>query len=239
MQEVIQGLSDGLAAIKSAIENASEGIPSMEGKHLGDALVINQEEDFEPSGYGWETVNFVPTPLLASTGQVLTVKEVNNEKTYGWENAPSELPTYGVSEGGKALKVNSAGTGLEWGNAGGGEVYSSSEAVVGTWTDGRPVYQKVYTATVGGNTSTGIQHGLYGIADQIVNVDGIAYIAPGTFYKLGDLRTIDNGQVTNAIGISEVMLQDLGSIGIFSGKTYNGLSINFMVYLRYTKSADL
>ena len=210
MQEVIKGLSDGLAAIKSAIEGASEGIPSMEGKHLGDALIINEEEDFEPTGYGWETVNFVPTPILASTGQVLTVKEVDDEKTYGWENAPAS-----------------------------GEVYSTSETVVGTWTDGRPVYQKVYTATVGGNTSTGIPHGLYGIADQIVDVSGIANVGANTFYKLGDLRTVDNGQVVNSIGVSAIMLQDLGNINIFSGRAYNGMSVTFKVYLRYTKSADL
>ncbi len=202
----VEGLDELLDAIK---EGAGEGLPSMEGKHLGDALIINQEEDFEPSGYGWETVNFVPTPLLASPGQVLTVKEEDDVKTYGWENAPAS-----------------------------GEVYSTSEVVVGTWTDGRPVYQKVYTATISGNTSTGIPHGLYGIADQIVSVDGIVKAGTG-YYKLGDLRTIDNGQVANAIGIANVMLQDLGNIGIFAGRAYTGWSLTFTVYLRYTKSADL
>ena len=203
----VEGLDELLDAIK---EGAGEGLPSMEGKHLGDALIINQEEDFEPSGYGWETVNFVPTPLLASPGQVLTVKEEDNVKTYGWEDAPTA-----------------------------GEVYSSNEVVVGTWTDGRPVYQKVYTATVGGNTSTGIQHGLWGIADQIVDVSGIVNIGTSTFYKLGDLRTVDNGQVVNSIGVSTIILQELGSIGIFSGRAYANMSLTFHVYLRYTKTADL
>lgn len=203
----VEGLDELLDAIK---EGAGEGLPSMEGKHLGDALIINQEEDFEPSGYGWETVNFVPTPLLASPGQVLTVKEEDDVKTYGWADAPAS-----------------------------GEVYSTSESVVGTWTDGRPVYQKVYTTTVGGNTSTGIPHGLYGIADQIVDVSGIANVGANTFYKLGDLRTVDNGQVANAIGVSAIMLQDLGNINIFSGRAYNGMSVTFKVYLRYTKTADL
>lgn len=202
----VEGLDELLDAIK---EGAGEGLPSMEGKHLGDALIINQEEDFEPSGYGWETVNFVPTPLLASAGQVLTVKEEDDEKTYGWEDAPAS-----------------------------GEVYSSNEVVVGTWIDGRPVYQKYYTTTIQGNTSTGIPHGLYGIADQIVDVSWIVK-AGSTYYKLNDIRSIDNNQVQNAIGVSAVMLQDLGSIGIFAGRAYTGISLTFNVYLRYTKSADL
>lgn len=203
----VEGLDELLDAIK---EGAGEGLPSMEGKHLGDALIINQEENFEPSGYGWETVNFVPTPLLASAGQVLTVKEENDEKTYGWEDAPAS-----------------------------GETYSSNEVVVGTWTDGRPVYQKVYTGTFTGNNSSGIPHGLYGIADQIVNVDGIAKIGTTTYYKLGDLRNIENGSVSNAVGVSMVMLQELGNIGVYSGRAYSGMSVTFIVYLRYTKTADL
>ena len=201
----VDGLDELLDAIK---EGAGEGLPSMEGKHLGDALIINQEEDFEPSGYGWETVNFVPTPLLASAGQVLTVKEENDEKTYGWADIAA------------------------------GETYSTSETVVGKWIDGRPVYQKVYTATVSGNTSTGIQHGLWGIADQVIDVSWIVK-AGSTYYKINDLRTIDNNQVANAIGVSAVMLQELGSIGIFSGRAFSGYSLTFNVYLRYTKSADL
>lgn len=70
--------------------------------------------------------------------------------------------------------------------SGGDDVYSNTERVVGTWTDGKPLYEKTFyipNPTNSGYTQHDISNlGIAFIHALTANRDGAAWIAPGNFF---------------------------------------------------------
>lgn len=96
------------------------------------------------------TIRNMPDSSEADVGDVLT-HTISGD---GWYPPAKELPTY-TSEDEKYLKVVDGD--LEWAEVSGGEVeYSTTEKVIGTWIDNKPIYQKTIVATSPINVLTSV-----------------------------------------------------------------------------------
>ena len=133
---------------------------------------------------GLSDVNLTPP----TDGQVLTYDNVNSE----WVNANPSGGGDSVSwtqlqvSGTKIAEIDINGTTQDvyapTGGGGGGHIYSTSEQVVGEWTDGKPIYEKTWNFTERTvNTNTWVS--LTGVS--VANVDTpILCIARSSRYAL-------------------------------------------------------
>ena len=124
-------------------------------------------------------------------------------------------------------------TNSKWVNAnesggGSGHTYSETEHQIGTWIDGKPVYEKVYIITsVTTNTN-------YKIADfptnmnEIIKLEAILKQSSNTYVKFNW-----------AWGTSEGLRIRTNSNGIeaYIASTYSGIQA-VRIYLQYTKTTD-
>ena len=154
----------------------------------------------------------------------------------GGASALTDLEDVNVSSpsDGQMLKYN--GTSSKWENvsASSGHTYSTTEQVVGTWIDGKPLYEKVLIQDSG--ISTGdveIPHGINNL-DEIIFVVGNGCLADGKKILLP--LTSRNGNNYN-IGITEY---DSSSVWVEVGVSYVGVyAIDLIkIIIRYTKTTD-
>lgn len=80
------------------------------------------------------------------------------------------------------------------------QIYSTSEKVVGCWTDGRPVYQKTIsytmpTITTDGTRVVGNYVAIGSSIGTVVDIKAIAYNSTGKYYEL--LNTVDKLEESN------------------------------------------
>lgn len=132
------------------------------------------------SGFGWNPpTEELPTYTSSDNNKVLTV----DDETLTWKTIPKELPNILSSDEGKVLKVSN---GLPtWQEGGGGyDNYSTTEHVVGTWIDGRDVYEKtIYCGSKQGRGSVVIAN--YPTSNDIdyLSLKEISYIVNNTYYE--------------------------------------------------------
>ncbi len=112
------------------------------------------------------------------------------------------------------------------------ENYSTTEQVVGTWIDGKPVYQKVIENTVTLNS--------YAVVGTINNVkDTISVnwlVAPSNFGSFGRTGYLNSNYYT---GIqAEIDASNVLTISIWGKEGTNGASTSVRVIVRYTKTTD-
>lgn len=105
-----------------------------------------------------------------------------------------------------------------------GEIYSTTEQIVGTWIDGRPVYEKIINMGAGPNSTTkNVAHGISNL-DFIISMDGF-----------GGSRSLPIGMTSTAnttvIGKISVSGSDLVWY-----TTYNATSENGYLKVRYVKT---
>lgn len=120
----------------------------------------------------------------SDAGKSLTVNADGTDVEWEQINVPSPLPVYGPSDAGKALTVNAAGTDVEWQKM--QHIYSTQEHVVGTWIDGRNVYERTYevnTTTPLGTNSYAFNHGITDL-DRVINYYGSSYWPGGAGGKM-------------------------------------------------------
>lgn len=110
-----------------------------------------------------------PLPSGGTTGQLLT-KTTNGEE---WADAPTELPSGGTA--GQFLKKTT--NGVAWTNS--IINYSTDEHIVGTWINGKPIYEKTFDIGVlPGNQTVQYPHGIENL-EWVVRTYGIAGPAEG------------------------------------------------------------
>ena len=113
-------------------------------------------------------------------------------------------------------------------NWGGNLNYSLEEQIVGTWINGKPIYQKTYvwSGTLPTNGTTKIPAGID--ADTIVNIGGIIYRS-GFFTKVVEPQS--TGQLVNTY-----YFNGDGNIYIHSILQYQNATA--WITLQYTKTTD-
>ena len=79
-----------------------------------------------PGATQLSVTNPVPTPASADNGKVLTV--TNSSGSFGWADAPTELPAQ-LGTAGQVLSVNSGATGVEWATVQSGSSYTAGDGI--------------------------------------------------------------------------------------------------------------
>ena len=116
-----------------------------------------------------------------------------------------------------------------------GEVYSTEERVVGTWIDGKKIYQKTIFV---GSLSTGsanVNHGVSNL-DCLIQTFGTAYRADGLKFAIPvlDCSNTTTWRIVIHGENSGKLLIDVGS-----GFTGNYALSNITITIRYTKTTDV
>lgn len=174
-----------------------------------------------------DTLSSGGIPEVTSNGKVLTSKVTGTETSTEWKD-PDDLvnsvPAPTLADDGKVLTANEDGT-YEWAeSSGGGVAYSTTEHAVGTWIDGRTVYEKTLQVTGSTNTNFSTAHGISNL-NYIISVDGMMIFATDVVPFNG------NGEAR--VGVYNT---NSTSIFIFSGNAYGTSNATFYVTLRYVKA---
>ena len=137
-----------------------------------------------------------------------------------------ELDKYGAWErtGGEGTVTISTEEYTRLLNSSNANNYSTSEQVVGTWTDGRPVYQKTFTGT---GTSTGSTYYIVGQTTTLLPdiekvVNSSAYASFGGYLDYNTRLSIDIATGSNLL-----------SIGQSIGSTSN--EFDYIITIQYIK----
>ena len=115
--------------------------------------------------------------------------------------------------------------------------YSTTETVIGKWTDGKPLYRKAYPITINHTGSGSTQ--AYTNNHNLSNVETI-YINRGASYGLvgadrlgADSLYVDNGT------LGFYMRNEVNTTRIRTDVYYSAnTSINLIIILEYTKTTD-
>ena len=108
--------------------------------------------------------------------------------------------------------------------------YSTNEHVVGTWIDGRNVYEKtIYFGNLPNNDKKNVAHGIVNL-DKVISFSGFAYYSS---YILSIPKTAIE---SSSWGI-DIFIENADSITIQTGQ--NRSSFVAYVTIQYTKTTDI
>lgn len=113
-----------------------------------------------------------------------------------------------------------------------GEVYSTEEVRIGTWTDGKPLYRKVIKVTP---TISNSEYSKYEFTHKITNIDVITKVDAFTKNNYGETWPLPNmSSSSSGTGIKSV---DRTKVIIYSMREgWSGW--DFYITLEYTKTTD-
>ena len=112
--------------------------------------------------------------------------------------------------------------------------YSTEEKVIGTWIDGKPVYEKTIHIDSISSTSFTVNHGISNLK-EIVSLDGsIRGTMSNAYYyePLNDHAGMNSGDSTRVADINQTII----SVQVGSGRASTATDAN--ITLRYTKTTD-
>lgn len=132
------------------------------------------------SGVGWyPPTKELPVYTSSDNNKVLAI----NNDTLTWETIPKELPNILSSDEGKVLTVSNGVPSWQEGGSGSAN-YSTTEHVVGTWIDGRDVYEKtIYYASKQGRGSVFIDNYPTTLDVDYFTLNEISYTINNTYYE--------------------------------------------------------
>ena len=108
--------------------------------------------------------------------------------------------------------------------------YSTSERVVGTWIDGRPIYQKTIDfGNLPNSTSKTVLHNSSDI-DLIINIDGMAYNASTLDFFVPLVDVNPGGTIINRVTVSKTQ--------IFIDTKNDRSAFKAYVTIQYVKTTD-
>ena len=148
--------------------------------------------------------------------------------------------TLGGVKVGTGLSIDGNGVLSASGGGGGSHTYSTTEQVVGTWIDGKPLYEKtIFIGNVARNNSASVSSGVSDI-DKVIELKGIGeqiadnsawadYNQPQGFIPIPNYRS-----TTYYCGIA---ISSSNNIGINLTSDYQRLD-NCYAIIRYTKTTD-
>ena len=120
----------------------------------------------------------------------------------------------------------------------GGEVYSEEEQVVGTWTDGKPLYQKTIHSTLPSSTGTDKFEDIGATIDTIVDIKAQALRDNNYSYAVNGVCVL--GDFSSAVMINATnnnASSNKNKVGFVVNKT-QFVSRPIVVTVQYTKTTD-
>lgn len=122
------------------------------------------------------------------------------------------------------------------------QIYSTTEKVVGCWTDGKPVYQKTITSTLPTPTSDGVDAtGSVSIGASISTLVSLSLMAKkseGTTIYVNETAILDaNGRYVRVYGFTNAGGSDANKVAIINNKASWG-GVTCYITVQYTKTTD-
>ena len=118
------------------------------------------------------------------------------------------------------------------GGSNNGVNYSTAEQVIGTWIDGKPLYQKtIVCGVMPSSTTKSVAHGISNIK-RIVSIEGYSFNSTA-----GNLTVPLPFVSTSALGSQMDIRCDFTNVTVITGTGRQNFAESF-VTLRYTKTTD-
>lgn len=115
------------------------------------------------------------------------------------------------------------------------DVYSTSETVVGVWTDGKPIYRKILTGTT--SSSAGSDSSIFALSslniDTIVKMDGFVGYSSSSSWSSGSMMPL-NYDYDSTHYCTTYYYSSNNSIYAKCGQA----SCTITIILEYTKTTD-
>ena len=106
--------------------------------------------------------------------------------------------------------------------------YSTEEKVVGTWVDGKPLYQKtVYISAFPNSADLNVAHGIQNL-DKVINISGYAYNGSNQFLTIPRVTGSNNLNIDVDVLGANIRISVGSNLSHFSGH----------ITLQYTKTTD-
>jgi len=119
---------------------------------------------------------------------------------------------------------------------GGGHHYSTTEQVIGTWIDGKPVYEKTIYCTIASGSETNTPHGISDIS-QIISIDAVTIKASNTNEDFRPIPFTYATSSTDSKWYAGVTITK-NNVYIEAGQSFGNRHTACYVVLKYTKTTD-
>lgn len=147
---------------------------------------------------------------LKNTNGTLTIETISNRNVYSGKNAYVTIKYTKSTD--SAISIGDAND------------YSTEEKIIGTWIDGKPLYQKTLTGSYGQNTNFDL---------NITNADKVIIKRAGIILSTGEY--IPHGAYTNVDNyLSFFITSDKARCGVRSSPSY--YNSTYYVTIQYTKT---
>lgn len=120
----------------------------------------------------------------------------------------------------KFVNTNESGGGSE-------HTYSETEQVIGTWTNGKPLYEKTYLGDLDSSAS-------YMVIGTLSNVDVV--LAFGSVKNQSNMNTMQIGSYVNSTYYTGFYMGVNGTLQLYYGNDLRGYK--YRLVLQYTKTTD-
>lgn len=119
--------------------------------------------------------------------------------------------------------------------------YSTEEQIIGTWIDGKPIYQKTIdcgAGPTGNNTAKSVAHNIANI-DKVISYDGISFYSDGeTFIKIPDVMNSDTNGTLGNLTIQVRVTINKTNISLVSAGDRSSVFAKIYITVQYTKTTD-
>lgn len=219
----ISGGGSGSGYSETTIWSGSE-TPSTSGTQINltdnisnyDEIVFVMDTDYIGSN------SFLVSQLTIGNTYIATIYAPSNYGAYWTYNSDTQITI--KSQASASPKTYTKVIGIKYGGGASGHNYSTTEQIVGTWIDGKTIYEKTITAmNVRVNTSD------WQNLEQINDIDTLISTE-------GTITILFNGQQTGIGQYFNVSVNSSGYVRFFCS-AWNTNDANVYVTIRYTKTS--
>lgn len=111
--------------------------------------------------------------------------------------------------------------------------YSTTEQVIGTWIDGKPLYQRTWTIN-----TTGTDERIYLAAYNLTNLKDVWIVDQASFVRYANTNGASIQSVNTFVSTSDYKTCYIDGSGRITMKTGSAQSLTWVITLRYTRTTD-